>query len=165
MNTKTTPELTEEQADELVRDMLGVLTTGGTMGQVIGLTSRECEAMYAHGHSLYAQGRYEDAFKVFAQLVAYNHMEARYQMALGSAMQMTGRHEEALTQYVVAAVMMVDDPAPIFHSAECLLKLGRPAEAADSLELVIELCEQEGGHDATKVRAQAMLAALRAKGN
>jgi len=89
-------------------------------------------------------------------------MESRYQMALAGAMQMTKRYEEALQHYMIVTVMRLDDPAPVYHCAECLLALGRPDEAAESLELVDALCKP-GEHDAIRSRAQALLKALRAK--
>lgn len=163
MSEQTTPEFTQQDADAAAENLLGLWKSGGTLAQAMGITSRECEAMYAHGHSLYAQGKYNDAFKIFAQLVAYDHMDSRYQLALASAMQMTRRYEEALQQYIVVTVMRVDDPIPVFHSAECLLALGRPQEARESLELVVESMCKPGEHDAVKARSEALLKAIAAK--
>src|SRR5690606_15268987 len=137
MNAQTDTGITDQEADSISENLLGLWKAGGTLAQAMGLTARECEAMYAYGHALYAQGKYNDAFKIFAQLVAYDHMESRYQLALASALQMTRRYEEALQHYMIVTVMRLDDPVPVYHCAECLLALGRPAEAAESLELAI----------------------------
>jgi len=154
--------MTDEQAAAFADNLIGLWRAGGTLAQAKGITRDECEAMYAWGHSLYAQRKYEDAFRIFAQLVAYDHMESRYQMALASAMQMTKRYEDALNQYAIVTVMRLDDPAPAYHSAECLLALGRVQDAVASLEMARELCA-DGQHDAVKARAQALLAALKDK--
>lgn len=166
MSTTTTDdlraEMTDQQVEDFVNNLIGLWRAGGTLAQAKGITRDECEAMYAWGHSLYALRKYNDAFKIFAQLVAYDHMEPRYQMALASAMQMTGRHEDALQQYAIVTVMKLDDPAPAYHSAECLLALGRLADAVASLEMARELCAS-GKHDAIKARADALLKALKSK--
>ncbi|WP_394065623.1 SycD/LcrH family type III secretion system chaperone [Alcaligenes sp. WGS1538] len=154
---------TEEDTDALAAAVVDMWTSGATVAQAKGITADECEAMYTFGHSLYGQGKYEDAFKIFARLVTYNHMESRYQMALASAMQMTGRYQEALQQYIVVTVMRLDDPVPVFHSAECQLALGQPEKARDSLELLIDALCQPGVHDGIKARAQALLKTLEAK--
>lgn len=148
-----------QDATEIADSLMGLLRAGGTLGSALEITDQECEALYALGYGMYEQGRYADAMKVFAQLVAYNHLEPRYLMALGGAARMLGRHEDALQQYVAAAVMTLDDPVPLYHSAECLVALGRVPEAAEALELAVSLCT-DGSLDVLKARASALLQAL-----
>lgn len=162
MSVEADTEITSQDAAEIADNLFGLLVAGGTLAQAKGITDEECEAMYAYGHSLYAQAKYNDAFKIFAQLVAYNHMESRYQMALASAMQMTKRYEEALRHYMIVTVMRIDDPVPVYHSAECLLALGRLSDAIETLGLVDTLCDADK-HDSLKARAAALLKALKEK--
>lgn len=162
MNMQENEEWTEQEAEAAVENLIGLWKAGGTLAQALGLGDEECEALYAYGYTLYAQAKYEDAFKIFARLVTFDHMDSRYQMALASAMQMTRRYEAALQQYVIVTVMRVDDPAPVFHCAECLIALGRPEEARASLELVAETLCGAGRHDAIKARAEALLGTLQA---
>jgi type III secretion system low calcium response chaperone LcrH/SycD len=163
MTVQDDTEITSEEAAAIAKNILGLWGAGGTLGQAMGLTERECEAMYALGHGLYSQAKYEDAFKIFARLVAYDHLDSRYQLALASSMQATKRYEEALQQYMVVTVMRVDDPLPVYHCAECLLALGRPTDAVESLQLVISTLCKPGEHDVIKARAQALLMALKQK--
>jgi len=151
--------LSAQDATEIADSLMGLLRAGGTLGSALQITDQECEALYALGYRMYEQGRYADAMKVFAQLVAYNHLEPRYVMALGGAARMLGRHEEALQQYVSAAVMTLDDPTPLYHSAECLVGLGRLPEAAEALELAVSLCA-DGAHDTLKARASVLMQAI-----
>ena len=162
MSMQADADWTDAQADAFAQDMLDRWTSGGTLAQAMDISPQECEALYAYGHSLYAQGKYEDAFKIFARLVAYDHLDPRYQMALASAMQMTRRYEEALQQYVIATVMLIDDPAPVYHSAECLIALGRLEEARASLALIVDDMCPPGEHDTIRARAQALLTLLQA---
>lgn len=158
----TDADLTPEDAAKMVQDLGALWRNGGTLGQAMNISEEECEALYAYGHALYQQGKYADAMKMFAQATAYNHMESRYQMAFGGAAQMLGRYEDALRQYAIATVMTLDDPAPVYHSAECLLALGRLPEAAESLAMAVDLCRRPE-HAAVKARASAMLQAVRAR--
>jgi type III secretion system low calcium response chaperone LcrH/SycD len=162
MNPQATAALPPGQAAALADSVLDMWRTGGTIAQAKGITEQECEALYAWGHSLYAQRKYEDAFRIFAQLVAWDHMESRYQMALACAMQASGRYADALQQFMVVAVMRLDDPAPVFHGAECQLALGQSADADQGLALAIDLC-RPGEHDAIAARAKALRAAIASK--
>lgn len=163
MSEQVNSELTEGDTDALAAAVIDLWRSGATVAQTRGITADECEAMYTYGHSLYGQGKYEEALKIFARLVTYKHMESRYQMALASAMQMTGRYEEALQQYIVVTVMRLDDPVPVFHSAQCQLALGQTEKARDSLELLINTMCEPGVHDVIKARAEALLKTLEAK--
>ena len=141
--------------------MAGMLQAGGTLGEAWGTTEAEREALYQVGYSLYGQGKYSEAFKVFSLLVIQNHLEPRYLFALGGACQMLERYTDALQHYMAATVALLDDPLPVFHVAECLIAMGRPEEAKESLELVLLLCKES--HGAVQSRATALLQGLQAR--
>lgn len=156
------PQIPEvEQLYDQFQQLSATLRQGGTIGQLLNVTPDECEALYAHGHSLYQQGLYSDAFKVFSRLVMINHMDDRYVMALAGAAQQLGRYEDALQHYATVTVMRLNDPAPVFHSAECLLAMSRLADAIDSLELVLEFDPDPGTKNDYIRRARTLLPILR----
>lgn len=142
-------------------DLGGLLRAGGTLGDVLNITSDEREAVYQLGHGLYGQGRYPEAFRAFSLLVVQNHLEPRYLMALAGSAQMLGRHHDALQHYATATLIQLDDPMPPLHSAECLISLGRLAEAAESLELAITLAGDD--HPTVRMRAESLLQPLRTR--
>lgn len=144
-------------ADSLVK----LVAAGGTLATALNITERECEALYTLGRRLYEQGKYAQGIPVFAQLVAYNHLEPRYLAAFGAALQMLRRYEDALCQYMAVMVIALDDPAPALHSAECLIAMGKKAEAEESLELAIALCDHDR-HDAMKEKSESLLRLLKA---
>ena len=74
---------------------------------------------------------------------------------------MLGRYAEALQHYMAATVIRLDDPRPVFHSAECLIVFDRMAEAEESLKLALTLCGDR--HEVIRTRAQALLAAVQSK--
>ena len=161
--SENTGEFSAQDAAKAAEDLIGLWRNGGTLGQAMNITDDECEALYAFGHAQYEQGRYADAFKAFAQATIYNHLESRYQEAAGAAAQMLGRYEDALRHYLAVTVMKLDDPAPVYHCAECLLALGKLPEAAESLALVADMCEGDEARAGLKSRAQALLKALKTK--
>lgn len=119
------------------------LMQGGTVGDLRGISDREYEAVYALARQFYDQRQYRQAFKVFSVLVINNSMEPRFLMGLGACGQMLGRYQDALTQYMTAAAVMMDDPQPVFHSAQCLVELGHREAALETLELALSLCAEE----------------------
>jgi len=147
-----TQEMTAEDYEAMQGLLAEVLGRGGTLADLHGISDDECEALYALGYGLYEQRRYEDALKVLAFLVAHNHMEHRYLMALGSAAQVLGKYRDALQQFAAATLLDPLEPLSVLQSAECLLALGKHSPAAESLSLALEMCKP-GRHDAIKERA------------
>ncbi|CUI77170.1 SycD/LcrH family type III secretion system chaperone [Achromobacter xylosoxidans] len=162
MNQREQTDAGAQDLQTAAEDLSTMLRLGGTLGSGFGITEAECDALYQLGHGLYEQGRYSDAFKAFSMLVIYDHLEPRYLMALGGAQQMLSRYQDALLQYGAAALIRLDDPRPVFHSAECLIAMGRLAEAAESLDLALTLCEGPT-HASLRVRAETLRQALQMK--
>ena len=98
-------------------------------------------------------------------LVTYDHLEPRYLMALAASAQMLGRYADDIQHYGTAAVLMLDDPAPLLHSAECCIAIQQMEGAAEALRMAIGLIDQEPQHEALRPRAQALLAPLAAAGH
>jgi len=161
MNQPAEDHVEDIALEPLADDISHLLKTGGRLGDGWGITDAEREALYQLGHGLYEHGRYSDAFKLFSMLVIQNHLEPRYLTALGSTCQMLGRYTDALQHYMSAAVIRLDDPRPVFHSAECLIVLNRMAEAKESLQLALTLCGDR--HEVIRTRAQALLEAVQTK--
>ena len=137
-----TTETQQDIADgeEIIRTFSDLLRAGGTLSDVLSKeASKENEAMYCVGYSLYEKGSYLDAFKVFSVLVMRNQQELRYVSGLAGACQMLGRYPDALQHYMTAATLNMDDPKPIFHAAECLVAMSHIEQAKESLKLVLEI--------------------------
>ena len=141
--------------DALVQRVNDHLGGGGILGDLFDYNERDYEAVYALGHGFYAQARYFDALKAFGFLVMNNPLERRYVNAYASCQQMRKQYDDALAFYALATVMDIADPRPVFHSAECLIALGRIDEALDALGIVIAQSEAPQ-QQALKSRAQAL---------
>ena len=145
--------------EKLAAQVTDLLLAGGTMGDVYDYSEQDYEVLYALGHSMYTQGRYVDAVKAFGFLVIHNHLERRFVNAYASALQMIKSYEDALSFYSLASVMDIEDPAPTFHSGECLLALGRIDDARQALTFTIRDCKKPA-HANLKERAEALLKLL-----
>ncbi|WP_153100014.1 SycD/LcrH family type III secretion system chaperone [Paraburkholderia hayleyella] len=136
---------------------LSAILEGVTPGQLAGIPPDGYETLYALGHRLYQQDEYLDALRIFGFLLTQNFHDRRFMLAFGATLQMLGRFEEALKYYVVCGTLKLDDPAPAFHLAECLLKMGRTSDAREGFEAILMDGERTGKHHPFIDRAQAML--------
>jgi type III secretion system low calcium response chaperone LcrH/SycD len=146
-------------AEKLAEQVGDLLNNGGTLGDVYDYTEADYEVVYTLGSNLYKQGRYFDAMKAFGFLAIHNHWEKRFVMAFAASLHMLKRYEEAIQYYSLASVMDMRDPLPTFHTAECMVPLGRVDDAKEALGFVIAQSRDEQYAD-LKERAQAMLAML-----
>ena len=151
METPSTASLPEQ--------MLELLSHGTSLGDIMGYSETEYEALYALGHNHYSQERYLDALKCFGFLVAHNTMERRYLSAFACTLQMLKRYREAIQYHSVASVMDLEDPLPTFHTAECFVALEMHQEAREALKLVLAQCDAPQWSELQE-RSQALLALL-----
>lgn len=149
-------EICPASPELLAEKVTAALTGGATLGSLIGYSEQEYEAVYTLGHNLYSQARYDDAIKVFAFLIMNNPLEMRFVNAFAACQQMLKRFDEAIAYYSLASVMDMQDPRPTFHTAECLIALGRLKEASAALGFVIAQSERSQ-RPALKLRAQTLL--------
>lgn len=125
-----------KKIDETVRQ-LGEATArilkGGTIRDEKGMTDDEVETIYALGYNLYSTGRADDAATVFNYLTLIDHTNAKFWIARGAVEQMKRQFDKAVTSYVFAGFLDLDDPKPQYHAAECYLALGDRERALSAL--------------------------------
>lgn len=147
----TSEQVTANLPDQIVE----LFSNGGTLGATQDYDDTDYEALYALGHNLYAQSRYQDAVRIFSFLVLQNHLEPRYMNAYASSLQMAGNYLEAIKVYSIASLMDMSDPLPTFHTAECMLALNMVAEAKEALTFVLRQSKAPE-YAELKIRALAM---------
>lgn len=162
MNTATA-STTEDRQTRDTYALIRMLADGGTLGGLFELSADELDAVYAFGLGYYGQARYRDALKVFARLVALRHGEPRYLNALAATHQMLGRHERAVHYWGVSQLLDPSDPLPTFHTAQSLLALGLVDDALDALDITLQQCRRDPGHQALQARAASLQALVKAK--
>lgn len=153
MNTKNNPASIPPDLPEQIAELLA---NGGTLGSVYDYEDTDYEVLYALGHSLYSQTRYQDAMRTFGFLVTHNHLEKRFMNAFAASLQMLKSYKEAIKYYSMASLMDMNDPLPTYHTAECMMALGCAGEAKEALQFVLRQSEAPERAE-LKSRAQAML--------
>ena len=122
--------LTPEQ-----KKTLDILAKGGTLRDAQGLTADDVETVYTIGHTLYTQGKYDDAEPLFAFACRYTTTEPRYWMALGCCRQMMKSYQDAIDAYGFGYMLNAEDPWPAINAAVCYLALSDKDQAKDALSL------------------------------
>lgn len=160
-NLRGTDEAAAGTAQEMMLDpearaLVMHIVQGGSLDSLIREDGCDDEAAYAVGHRFYRQARYEDALRIFALLVMRNNLERRFICALAACLQMLGRHESAIQHYLNAAMMDPDDPVVLLQTCECLIAIGRVAQAREGLILVLELSRDEA-HESIRKKGEALI--------
>ncbi|WP_176464077.1 SycD/LcrH family type III secretion system chaperone [Bordetella genomosp. 11] len=140
--------------------MRKILKDGRPLGDSVGIPAEDRQTLYAVAYKVYAEGRYDVAQHLFAQLVTYDHHEPRYMKGLAAATQMLGDHEQAMRMYSVAALMDASDPAVVMHAGDCFRAMGKHARALESFDLASAMCSK-AEHEPVRRRCNQLLARLR----
>ncbi len=151
---------------ELLRSLLESIEaeTGGLSGTPggIDLSVDQCEALYLLAHRHYSAEDYPEARKLFALMATASPVDVRAHMGLAACLQMEQEHERAVRHYFLASLLDLTQPAPVIHSAECLLALGRTDEAMKALTLARSQAEACLEHHGLLPRIDGLKAAVAA---
>jgi type III secretion system low calcium response chaperone LcrH/SycD len=140
--------------------LLDYLMSGRTLGEAMGCSLQSQETLYHVAYTFYNQAKYPEAMRVFAYLLAANHLDRRFFKGFAACLHMQRRHEEALKYYGAASMLDLTDPEPAMHSAECHLALGGIEQARASLDYAMSQARADDKHRAFIPRLEAMLAFL-----
>ncbi|QOZ36253.1 SycD/LcrH family type III secretion system chaperone [Bradyrhizobium sp. CCBAU 53421] len=144
---------------------LDLMAGRATLGDVVGITDEEIEALYTLGYRYYCCGKYEHALSFFRFLCLHRHTDARSWLSLAAASQMLEDTEGAVQAYKLAALLNSEDPQIPLRAAECLVKLGRPAAAIVALGDVLTLSAGNSELNTFAWRARRMLDRLKTERN
>ena len=121
------------------------------------LSNEQLEVIYALAYAHVMQDQYAQALPVFSILATYGPTRKHYIAGLALCLEQCERYEEAISMYSLLIVLFPGSPEPALQIAECLLMLGRTAEAADELDRVLHSIAESGGqYDALRPRAQVL---------
>ena len=140
--------------DELCEITATFLEGGLTFKHLKNISDDDMEGIYSVGYSLYNNGKYDDAEKVFQFLTYFDHYSRKYWMGLGATWQMAKKHKKATEAYAMATLLDVHDPMPYLHAADCLLAQGDVENAKSALMGAVKY---SGKSKEIKERAQALL--------
>lgn len=127
------------------------------------LSNSDTEAIYALGHQLVVQGRYETAYRYFSLLTLYKPTHTAYLQGLALCYRMLERYDEALNVYSFLATVDTDNLDHSIAIVECLLLKREFDEAKHNVELVLQYCKENAAADTKAAeRAQVLMDLLRA---
>jgi type III secretion system low calcium response chaperone LcrH/SycD len=128
------PEQVSDDAELTAEVIVQHLQNGATLGDVVGITLEQREAIYTMGHYQYVQGKYVDAMKFFRFLLFHDQFDVRAIFGVGCCLQMQKHYEEAQVYLGLAVMMEPSNPASGVQFAECLLMAGKKPEAINILQ-------------------------------
>ena len=120
-----------------------MLEQGATLGDIRGITPQQLKAVYNMGLGFYNTGRYDDADKVFRFLVLFDHLEAKYWIALGAVQQVKRNFQGAVMSYGYGSFLDLHNPKPQYYAAECYLAMGDIENAKSALAALEEFCPKD----------------------
>lgn len=127
----------------------------------IGITAQSLAAQEALALRDYQAGQYDSARRQFARLNRLLPGKPRLLKALAACQQALGAHAPALLGYREALAADPSDRSCLLHSAQCLLHLGRQADAARVLHALLEALSdapaQDAGTEPLRERARLLL--------
>ena len=99
------------------------------------LAPEDFPTVYAAASASYEAGDYEKASLLFLSLTKSAPFDDSHWKGLASAKQMLMDYEASLHAWSIAALLKTQDPWIHFHAAECLLSLGKHADAGKALDM------------------------------
>ena len=109
------------------------------------LSEAEKEGLYALAYDAYTCKNYEEAVKLFKQLVAVSALKCKYWKGLASCLQLSGKLEEAASSWAMVVLLDENDPMAHFHAAQCLIALGKKEDALKAIVLAEEMASFDKG--------------------
>ena len=111
---------------------------GKTAQDIMGFSDETMEKFYHAARELFEHDKYEDAANAYLFLVTINPFHSEYWIGLGMSAQMSGKYEEAVDAYELAAYYQLENPIPYFYLAKCFFALHDHDNALEALNLAIE---------------------------
>ena len=126
----------------------------------LGITDGQMEAMYAVAYNQFQSAKYDDAVKSFSLLCMFDPFEYKYLFGIASCFHMKGEYELASMYYVIASGMDENDPAPFFHTAECMIAVKDKKGAEEALALTFERAGDNPQYAPLRKRAEMLLESI-----
>ncbi len=155
--SEATPTPLAESEERLAKIVTDVLQGKTLMKAELGLEQNDIEAIYAVTYNVYSSGKYAEAMKLFGILSLLDPTDFRFVFGGASCLQMMGEYLTASVYFQLAGGLDTENPAPMLHTAECLLALKDKDGAKAALEQTLERTDGKAEHKAMKQKAEVML--------
>ncbi len=155
MNESTT-NMTDMET-RLAQMVEKVLKGESSISIELGIEPEELEALYSLAYGLYNSGKYDEAMKMFGLLSIMAPLDERFIFGGASCAQMLGNYMLASMYYQLVAGVDAENPAPMLHTAECLLAMKDKEGAKIALGHAIARAKAQPDGSALLRRAEVML--------
>ena len=126
-------------------------------------SDEQIEVIYGIGHSLFVQGKFENACSVFQMMLIYRPLDPRILGAFALCCKRNGQFETAIPAYSAALVLEPTNLSWAVHMAECLAALGKRNESLTLLDPLIKLAVLDESYNDLRSRAETLRDMLRAE--
>ena len=120
--------------------------------QALRVDSGQIAALLMAGHTLFSQGQFEDAKKIFEGLAALDGKNPYVHGILGAIYQRQEKYDVALARYSIALNIYPKDINSWTNRGEIFLKCGKFKEAAADFKMAIELDPESKNPSANRAR-------------
>ncbi len=129
-----------ETIGKLVQYIAGKFLRGEVqLGDLIGLSDKEIDAIFLTGHFLYSYGRYQDSLSIFSVLTLYKPFTSRYWRAAGAANQALKQYPEAILAFDMAIGTNINDVVSYTYRGESKLYAGDQKGGVEDLKQAVLL--------------------------
>lgn len=149
-------ELIDGGPEELERKVRRILSGETVLREQLGLSDGQMEALYGVAYGLYQTGRHQDALRVFSMLTSMDPYQYRFVLGTASCFQLLEEPMLAALTFQLAGSLAPAEPAPMLHTAECLLKLRDKDGARAALDETIKRAGDQPQHQPMRRRAEVM---------
>lgn len=137
------PDASKEELEKRRQFLREVYIEGKNMGEAMGFTLEQKDALYALGYHNYNNGKYDEARKFFCFLTLLDNKDSRYLFASGAAYHMLKDYPSAITFYSLCTYQDWLNPLPWYHLADCYIQTKQYKEACNALENMIRRCGKD----------------------
>lgn len=124
---------------------------GSKLHEKKNYSSEDLSVLYNVAYTLYQGGDYDEAIRVFEQLVNHDTFTHKNWIGLAACWQMKKSTHEALKCWAMASILDDRDPLPHFHAAECYFQLGNEEEGRKAIEACRRLITRDHPHLHTRL--------------
>ncbi|MCK5796518.1 MAG: hypothetical protein KAI47_05020 [Deltaproteobacteria bacterium] len=128
----TPQDLQPEQATKRYADL--------TLGDAIGLSTREMTALRQAADALRRDGKLEEALALWGAILTCDPYEARPWKEIAQLQQRLGQHTQAITAYEMLARVADREAEPSYREALSCVAMGDKKTARNLLEHAVMLC-------------------------
>ena len=116
----------------------------------------QIEIIYSIGHSLFIQGKFDNACLFFQVLMIYRPLEPRFLFAYGLCCKNQGLYLDAIPAFTAAIGIEPTNLKSAGHLVECLVALGKKEESLKILEPLIQATSVDDSYVSLRMRAEAI---------